>query len=322
AMPMVFGAFALNGVGYELFDVARRAALPQIVGKDEGVLRAQNGRLYVWREIAATAGVFGAGWVVKTLGAVNTAWAHPAFCFVAALAMLRLWNLRPQANPGQPTALERMTPRAWRANLLDGMRRVLKDSKLRSLVLINIPLTAVHKLFHTVVAVVYAAQVLHNPAFAAVMVGAWNLGELAGAFYLDRRGKKSHFSNWLRLAAAASLAMWTFYLIPAAWAAVAASFLIAAAMIGNELGAASYMQSKVPEKNLGSVTGFVYGLSRAVGMLALLGAGWSFDALAAQGGFLVLALIFTVLAPVYLLTAKRFASDHISSDAAAADRDG
>ena len=320
AMPLVFAAFVVNGIGYELFDVARRAALPLIVGRDEGVLRTQNGRLYVWREMAATAGVFGAGWVVKTFGALNTIWIHPIFCFLAALSLLRLWNVRPQEGSGKPAARERISWRAWIADLKDGMRHVFQDPKLRALVLINIPLTAVHKLFHTVVAVVYATQVLHNPTFAAIMVGAWNLGELAGSFYLDRRGKQSRFSNWLRLAAAASLSMWTFYLIPTAWAAVAASFLIAAAMIGNELGTASYMQAKVPEKSLGSVTGFVYGLSRAVGMLALAGAGWAFDALTAQGGFMVLAIIFTIMAPIYLLTAKRFSEEKVG-DAPASNQD-
>lgn len=321
AMPMVFGAFIINGIGYELFDVARRAILPQIVGKDEGVLRKQNGRLYVWREMAATAGVFGAGWVVKSLGALNTIWVHPIFCALAALALLRLWNVRPQADAAQPTVRQRMTLRAWWSNLLTGMNYVFRDRQLRALVLINVPLTSVHKLFHTVVAVVFATQVLHNSTFAAIMVGAWNLGELAGSFYLDRWGKTSHFSSWLRLAAAASLSMWTFYLVPVAWAAVAASFLIAAAMIGNELGTASYMQSKVPEKSLGSVTGFVYGFSRAIGMLALLAAGWAFDALSAQGGFLVMALIFTILAPIYLLTAKRFSSEHIGNAPPAAQDD-
>ncbi|MDD5630285.1 MAG: MFS transporter [Elusimicrobia bacterium] len=321
AIPMVFGAFIINGIGYELFDVARRAALPLIVGKDEGVLRAQNGRLYVWREMAATAGVFGAGWVVKAFGALNTIWVHPIFCFAAALAMLRLWNVRPQEDAGQAAGRARISWRAWLADLRTGMRHVFRDPKLRALVLINIPLTAVHKLFHTVVSVVFAASVLHNPTFAAIMVGAWNVGELAGSFYLDRWGKNSHFSSWLRLAAAASLSMWIFYLLPVAWAAVAASFLIAAAMIGNELGTASYMQSKVPAQNLGAVTGFVYGLSRAVGMLALAGAGWAFDVLSPQGGFMVLAIIFTIMAPIYLLAAKRFASEHVGDTSAAGNQD-
>ena len=46
-----------NGAVGEVFDVARKAAVPQIVGRDEGVLREHNGKLYVWREIAAAAGV-------------------------------------------------------------------------------------------------------------------------------------------------------------------------------------------------------------------------------------------------------------------------
>jgi hypothetical protein len=71
------------------------------------------------------------------------------------------------------------------------------------------------------------------------------------------------------------------------------------------------MQSAVPEKDLGSVTGFVYGFSRAISMLSLLGIGLAFDALTAAGGFLTLAVLFTALAPIYLLTARHFTSMHM-----------
>ncbi|MBI5244378.1 MAG: MFS transporter [Elusimicrobia bacterium] len=324
ALPAVYAAFILNGLGYELFDVARRAALPQIVGRNEGALRVYNGRLYVWREIAATAGVFGAGAVVSALGAMTSIWIHPAFCLAVAFTALRLWNLRPKEDEAEgeaPGASKgwRESLNAWYADTVKGMKHVFSNPRLRSLVFINIPLTAVHKIFHTLVAVVYATQVLRNPAMAAVLIGAWNLGELAGAFYLDRFGKTSRFSTWLRLAAGASLSMWLYRLIPSAWVAIPVSFLIAAAMIGNELGAVAYMQSNIPEKDLGSVTGFVYGFSRAISMLTLLAAGWAFDALSAMGGFLSLAVIFTLLAPVYLFAAKRFSGERVPGGASAQD---
>ncbi|MFA5139196.1 MAG: MFS transporter [Elusimicrobiota bacterium] len=312
-MPAVYAVFILNGIGYELFDVARRAALPQIVGKDEGTLRQYNGKLYVWRELAATAGVFGAGYVVQTLGAMRTLWIHPVFCFAAVLGLMKLWGLRAKddGQPAPPRESWRKSLREWWQDTLGGMKTTFANPQLRALVLINIPLTAVHKLFHTVVAVVYATQVLGNPAYAAVLVGAWNVGELAGAYYLNKRGDNSRFSSWLKLAAAASLSMWAFWLTPSIWLAVPVSLLIAAAMIGNELGTVAYMQSAVPEKDLGSVTGFVYGFSRAISMLSLLGVGWAFDALTASGGFLVLAVLFTLLAPIYLLTARSFSKQYM-----------
>lgn len=317
-MPAVYAVFILNGIGYELFDVARRAALPQIVGRDEGALRQYNGKLYVWREMAATAGVFGAGYVVKALGAMNTIWIHPIFCAAAFLGLLKLWGLQPKdasnSNRNARHATWKEAFAAWRQDTLGGMKTVFKNPRLRALVLINIPLTAVHKLFHTVVAVVYATQVLGNPAYAAVLVGAWNVGELVGSYYLNKRGDKSHFSSWLKLAAAASLSMWAFWLTPSIYIAFPAAILIAAAMIGNELGTVAYMQAAVPEKDLGSVTGFVYGFSRAISMLSLLGVGWAFDALTASGGFLVLAVLFTLLAPIYLLTARHFKSLHMPKD--------
>ncbi|MFA6028936.1 MAG: MFS transporter [Elusimicrobiota bacterium] len=324
AMPIVYGLFMLNGVAGELFDVARRAALPQIVGKDEGGLRVHNGRLYVWREIAAMSGVFGAGMLIKGMGAMSAVWVHPVFCLAAGLALLKLWRLRPaDGSTDAPIVssgrrgLDAL--RVWWADLLRGMRAVRADGHLRTLVLVNIPLNSVHKIFHTLIAVVYATKILGDPAMAAVLLFAWNMGEFVGAFYLERRGEKSRFSTWLRLAALASLSIWAYPFLPTAWVAVPVSFLIAAAMIGNELGTASYMQSHVPESELGAVTGFVYGLARAVGMLALLAAGWAFDSFGAAGGFYSLAAIFTVLAPIYLLAAKRFKGEGVPGGAVPQD---
>ena len=314
ALPIVYALFMLNGVASELFDVARRAALPQIVGQNEGLLRKYNGSLYVWREIAATAGVFGAGWLVHNIGAMATIWTHPVFCVSAALAALRLLRQgkTPAAAPTEkPAGGMKSSLKGWWSDIVRGTKYVLAEKKLRTIVLVNIPLNALHKIFHTLVAVIYASQVLHNPAMAAVMLGAWNIGELAGAFYLERRGPQSKLSNWLRLAGVASLAVWGWWLLPTAWAGVAISFLLAAAMIGNELGTASYMQATVPAKELGAVSGFIYAFARAVGILALLASGFAWDALGPMGGFLALAVIFTVAAPIYLLASRKFAGDKI-----------
>lgn len=324
AMPLVYGLFIINGVAGELFDVARRSVMPQIVGQDEGLLRKYNGKLYVWREIAATAGVFGAGWLVHHVGAMAAIWMHPAFCIAAAFAALRLLRAGKAEAPAGPAAaaLEsqarlgvKATLTTWWADIVNGAKYVLAEKKLRTIVLINIPLNALHKIFHTLIAVVYALQVLHSPAMAAVLLGAWNLGELAGAYYLQRWGRTSRFSNWMRLAAVASLALWGFWLVPSAWVAIPVSFLLAAAMIGNELGTASYMQSTVPSKELGAVTGFIYGFARAVGMIALLLTGLSFNALGPMGGFLALAVIFTVCAPIYLYASRRFTTDKLEAPA-------
>ena len=65
---------------------------------------------------------------------------------------------------------------------------------------------------------------------AAVLLGAWNLGELAGAWYLERRGPQSKISNWLRFAAGASLSSWLLWLAPTPFIAAPVCFLMAAAM--------------------------------------------------------------------------------------------
>ena len=89
----------------------------------------------------------------------------------------------------------------------------------------------------------------------------------------------------------------------------------AMAMIGNELGTASYLQAQVPEKSLGAATGFVYGFARAMTMLSLLGCGWLFDALGPMNGILAMAVLFTLIAPVYFFSSRRFADQKMPGDA-------
>ena len=320
AMPAVYGLFIINGIAGELFEIGRRSAMPQIVGRDEGLLRKYNGSLYVWREVAATAGVFAAGWFLHNFGAMATIWAHPAFCLAAGFALLNLWKgggsrLEPSAAAaGTEKQSLHVMARSWWADVVRGAKLVIQNKKLTTIVLVNIPLNAVHKIFHTLIAVIYATKVLGNPALAAVMLGAWNLGEMAGAWYLERRGRESKISSWLRFAAGASLSMWLYWLFPTPFVAVPVSFLVAAAMIGNELGTASFMQASVAQRDLGSVTGFVYAFARAVGMLALFGAGVLFDTMTPMGAFLALAVLFTAAAPIYFFASRSFRNDTMPGD--------
>ena len=322
SLPAVFALFIINSMVGEVFEVARRAALPQIVGKDEGLLRKHNGKLYMWREMAATAGVFGAGWVVKALGPVGAIWLHPIFYAVAAFTFLRLWKSRRDdakaaANPAPAKDAEtkKAGVKGWASDLIRGAKIVFSTPKLRVIMGINIPVYMVHKLFHTVVAVVYAAKVLANPALAAVLLGVWNLGELAGAWYVERKGADSRIKTWLKIAAAASSMAWGLWLFPTAPVAIAISFVLALGMIVNELSIASYMQAAVPEKDLGSVTGFVYSFGRAVSMLGLLAAGWAFDKFNPATSSLAIAVLFSVAALVYVFGARYFRHDETKAGA-------
>ena len=74
-------------------------------------------------------------------------------------------------------------------------------------------------------------------------------------------------------------------------------------MIGIELGVASTLQARVPEKDLGSATAFVSTTGRAAGLGAVLAAGWLFDALSPGAGFLSLAVLLTAAAAFYLVLA-------------------
>ncbi len=313
ALPAVFALFVLNGAVGEVFDVARKAAVPRIVGRDEGILREHNGRLYVWREIAATAGVYGAGLALKALGAAATIWLHPAFYAAALVAFLRSgsWasvEREPSLAPAKASPGLLAEVRSWWKEVRAGARVVLNDPVLRLAALVNAPNNVVHKLFHTLIAVVYAATMLSDAALAAPLLAAWNLGELAGAWFFGRHGKGGRLAGWLRFSAAALSVGWAFWLVPSIWVAAPAAFVLAASMIGIELGVASTLQARIPEKDLGSATAFVSTTGRAAGLGAVLAAGWLFDAFPAGAGFLALAVLFTAASAFYVLLSGRSAT--------------
>ncbi|HVE12927.1 MAG TPA: MFS transporter, partial [Elusimicrobiota bacterium] len=306
AVPAVLALFTLNGALSEVFGVARRAALPVLVGRDEGTLRVYNGRAYLWRELAATGGVLVIGWLAQNWGFAPALWLHPAFYLAAAFLFLRL-----AAGAGAPLAAAAAAPRApWKGlraasvELFRGARIVWKDPKLRLGLFVNGPVLATHKLFHALVGTLFAAKVLGNPAYAALILGAWNLGELGAAWALDRRGHAISTSAWLRFAAAAGLASWAFWLLPTLWAAVAVACLMGVATLASELVLNSFFQSAAPERDQGVVNGFVYALGTAASMAALLVISVFFDLAGASTGFFVLALAFTVISGLYLHAAS------------------
>jgi len=311
-LPVIFGLFAVNGLLGGAFDIARRAALPGILGRDERVLNAYNAKIYIARELAAMAAIFGTGYLLGKLGYLAVLGIHPAAYVVAALLFARLafrgGASAPPASEPAPAAKAKGLRAALEA-LTRGARLVWSDPALRRAALLNIPVLALHNLFHQILAVVYAAKVLGSPAAAAVLLGAWNLGEFAAALLLRRQaarqGEKASLGPaWLRYAAAAVLGSWLLWLFPSVYVAAPVIFLMALAMLGNELALASYFQSAASKEDSGAVTGFVYSLSTTFGMAALLAMGWLFDGFGATAGFLALAIALTA-ASVFFWTSSR-----------------
>ncbi|MDD5304119.1 MAG: MFS transporter, partial [Elusimicrobia bacterium] len=194
-LPVIFALFTVNGFLGGAFDIARRAALPQILGRDERILNAHNAKIYITREIAAMAGIFGTGLLLGKLGYLATLGLHPAAYIIAALLFARLAFRRGEAAPAAaqaaPGSAEK--PKGVRAalkGLTRGARLVWSDPALRRAALLNIPVITLHNLLHQMLAVVYAAKVLGSPTAAAVLLGAWNLGEFAAALLLRRQAAR------------------------------------------------------------------------------------------------------------------------------------
>lgn len=314
-LPVIFGLFTVNGLLSGVFDIARRAALPQILGRDERVLNAHNAKIYITRELAAMAGIVGAGFLLGKLGYLATLGIHPAAYIVAALLFARLAFRRGEdaPAPAKDAAVPAERPKGFIASLKSitrGARLVWSNPELRRAALLNIPVITLHNLFHQMLAVVYAAKVLGSPTAAAVLLVAWNLGEFAAALLLRRQaarqGEKMNLGpGWLRYAAAAVLGSWLLWLFPTVYVAVPVIFLMAMAMLGNELGLASYFQSTAAKEDVGAVTGFVYSLATTVAMAALLAMGWIFDGFGGGIGFLVLALALSAASVFFWLSARR-----------------
>ncbi len=314
-LPVIFALFTVNGFLGGAFDIARRAALPQILGRDERVLNAHNAKIYITRELAAMAGIFGTGFLLEKLGYLATLGIHPAAYIVAALLFARLAFRRGEAEA--PAAKEKPSASGEKKGVLAalkgltrGARLVWSDPELRRAALLNVPVITLHNLFHQMLAVVYAAKVLGSPASAAILLGAWNLGEFAAALLLRRQsarqgGDAKLGPGWLRYAAGAILGSWLLWLFPTVWVAAPVIFLMAMSMLGNELGLASYFQSASAKEDVGAVTGFVYSLATTVGMVALLAMGWVFDGFGGATGMLVLALALSGVSAFLYLSSRR-----------------
>ncbi|PIR19636.1 MAG: hypothetical protein COV48_00900, partial [Elusimicrobia bacterium CG11_big_fil_rev_8_21_14_0_20_64_6] len=299
-LPAIFALFTVNGMFGGAFDIARRAALPQILGRDERVLNAHNAKIYITREIAAMAGIFGTGLLLAKLGYLATIGIHPAAYIIAALLFSRLAFRRSEApaasvkNTAAPAEGQKGFVAALKG-LTRGARLVWSDPALRRAALLNLPVITLHNIFHQMLAVVYAAKILGSPAAAAILLGAWNLGEFVAALVLRRQVARQPDASklgasWLRYAAAAVLGSWLLWLFPSVYVAAPVIFLMSMAMLGNELGLASYFQSAASKEDVGAVTGFVYSLATTAGMLTLLAMGWIFDGFGGATGFLVLAV--------------------------------
>ncbi|MDP3541521.1 MAG: MFS transporter [Elusimicrobiota bacterium] len=314
-LPAIFALFTVNGLLGGAFDIARRAALPQILGRDERVLNAHNAKIYIARELAAMAGIFGTGLLLDKLGYLATLGIHPAAYFIAALLFARLAFRRTEAAPaaaaGEPApAKKRGSALAALKSLTRGARLVWSSPELRRSALLNIPVITLHNLFHQMLAVVYAAKVLGSPAAAAVLLGAWNLGEFAAALLLRRQAARrgenaSSGKGWQRYAAAAVLGAWLLWLFPSVYVAAPVIFLMAMAMLGNELALASYFQSAASKEDVGAVTGFVYSLATTVGMAALLAMGWIFDGFGGTAGMLALAVALSAASVFFWMSSRR-----------------
>jgi len=314
-LPVIFALFTVNGFLGGAFDIARRAALPQILGRDERVLNAHNAKIYITRELAAMAGIFGTGFLLAKIGYLATLGIHPAAYIIAALLFARLAFRRGEA--AAPAAKEKTSAPGEKKGVLAalkgltrGARLVWSDPELRRAALLNVPVITLHNLFHQMLAVVYAAKVLGSPASAAILLGAWNLGEFAAALLLRRQSARQGDEAklgpaWLRYAAGAVLGSWLLWLFPTVWVAAPVIFLMAMAMLGNELGLASYFQSAASKEDVGAVTGFVYSLATTVGMVALLAMGWVFDGFGGPAGILVLALALSAASVFFWLSSRR-----------------
>ena len=307
-LPLVMGLVVINGAASGLFDIARRAQMPHLVGTNEGVLRRYNGELYVWREIAAIAGVFGAGALLAATGYLQTLILHPAFYLVAGYFFWRMSRGNKAATvpkAGKPVA---QGFKAFWAEILKGYRLVRSDRKLLLAALVNIPIITIHNLFHKLLAAVYAVKILGSPGAAAILLGVWNLGEFAAAIYLRTRGHKDQSFGWLRIAAAAGLGVWGLWAFPSIWVATPIVFLLASTTLSNELGLASFFQSRVPKEDSGAVNGFVYSLASALSMVALIGLGWAFDTWGASTGILALAIAVTASSIFYWIASSKLKS--------------
>ncbi|EAQ85512.1 hypothetical protein CHGG_09526 [Chaetomium globosum CBS 148.51] len=276
--------YSVCGIVYGMVELIRRVIPRDIVGGNVQKLKKMDSLVHIFYEISGTAGAFTTGLAIIPQLGNNMAFIITPICFaISAITWFFISELN--FRRAKPTALRAHDkPAYWKAafsglylfgeSIWVGAKILFTSRKFIWLVPGYSVALYAHRYLENGIAPQVARRYLGNSAWAQIIVGGSNLGELCGAFSVLL------FTNavqtpmpWLRLDALMLLIVWyiPFWHPPAdqvgqAWIAAATFIPISYGWASGDVSLAAYIQASLARlesqnKNvsaLGAVMAFLY----------------------------------------------------------------
>ncbi|KAK4163286.1 major facilitator superfamily domain-containing protein [Cladorrhinum sp. PSN259] len=277
--------YCISGIAYGMVELIRRVIPRDIVGGNVQKLRKMDSIVHIFYEVTGTAGAFITGLVIIPQLGNNMAFIITPVCFSFAAT---IWFFISELNHRKATKPKKLNsnrrPAYWRAafhaiylfgeSIFVGARLLFTSRKFIWLVPGYAVALYAHRYLENGIAPQVARRYLGDSAWAQIMVGGSNMGELLGALCVLL------FSNavntpipWLRLDALMLLITWyiPFWRPPQgqvgqAWIVAATFTPISFGWAAGDVSLAAYIQAslaRLESKNknvsaLGAVMAFLY----------------------------------------------------------------
>ncbi|KAG0345283.1 hypothetical protein BG004_003819 [Podila humilis] len=329
---LLFPIYSVIGIFHGMVELIRRVIPRDIVGGDVLKLKRMDATVHVFYEIAGTAGAFFSTFLLLKLGNALAPTITP-FLFLFAAITWRFIGIL-DADHANLASLERaplLTEighgfKHFGQSMYRGAQIVFSSRKFIWLIPgYSLPLFT-HRYLESQLSPIFAKKVLKVPAYAQLMVGGSNFGELLGAlFVLFFASKVKTPLPWLRLDALGLLIIWilpfSYPKIPEealsyAWTLAAIWIPVSFGWAAGDVSLAAYIQSALAKiersddkvSPLGAVMAFLYslyiviyasmsvGLGQVVDVYDNKGKGDIRPALVRVGG-----IMFTVVAAILLM---------------------
>lgn len=282
---ILFPIYSIIGICHGMVELIRRVIPKDIVGGDVIKLKRMDATVHIFYEIAGTAGAFFSTFLVLKLGNAMAPAMTP-FLFVFAAVTWRFIGLL-DSDITNRTHLESLEESSlftqighgfqhFGLSMYRGAQIIFSSRKFIWLIPgYSIPLFT-HRYLESQLSPAFAKKVLQEGAYAQLMVGGSNFGELLGALFVLFFAKKIKTPlPWLRLDALGLLIVWilpySYPKIPEnalsyAWTLAAIWIPVSFGWAAGDVSLAAYIQSALaaierPDDKvspLGAVMAFLY----------------------------------------------------------------
>ncbi|KAF9163721.1 hypothetical protein BGX21_000740 [Mortierella sp. AD011] len=281
---ILFPVYSIIGICHGMVELIRRVIPKDIVGGDVIKLKRMDATVHIFYEVAGTAGAFFATYLVLTLGAALAPAMSPFLFVFAAIAWSFIGLLQSDHdNRKQLDTLEQPPIFTqiihgfahFGTSLYRGAQIIFSSRKFIWLIPgYSVPLFT-HRYLESQLSPAFAKRILNQGAYAQIMVGGSNFGELLGALFVLLFAKKIKTPlPWLRLDALGLLIVWILpYSYPAkedalsfAWTLAAIWIPISFGWAAGDVSLAAFIQSALAQYDrpddkvspLGAVMAFLY----------------------------------------------------------------